>query len=135
MTDPSRKSGYRRKKRRTRDKTCHCCRKIAPFCWTCRCGFKDLFNAVGARHLHLRILGMGWNDASMFSLGPSTDRIINRTIEIGDVRWNCIKPSNSLLIRHCSLKPGQVIVFNHDKAPDETGYHLVAKRWLRPYQD
>jgi len=40
MSDVSRKSAYRRKRLRTRDQTCHCCREIAPFCWTCRCGFR-----------------------------------------------------------------------------------------------
>jgi len=40
MSDVSRKSGYGRKRARTRDKICHCCGKKAPFCWTCRCGFR-----------------------------------------------------------------------------------------------
>ncbi|MBW2176333.1 MAG: hypothetical protein JRH03_05155 [Deltaproteobacteria bacterium] len=40
MPDTSKKEGYRRKRHRTRDKTCHCCTIIAPFCWTCRCGFR-----------------------------------------------------------------------------------------------
>ncbi|MDA3895671.1 MAG: hypothetical protein PF482_05940 [Desulfobacteraceae bacterium] len=29
----------RKRRRRTKDRTCHCCGEIAPFSWTCRCGF------------------------------------------------------------------------------------------------
>jgi hypothetical protein len=39
MADSSPKSRYQRKHRRPREVKCHCCRKVVPFCWSCRCGF------------------------------------------------------------------------------------------------
>jgi hypothetical protein len=41
MNTPTKKTSESRRKRRrrTKDRTCHCCREVTPFSWTCRCGF------------------------------------------------------------------------------------------------
>lgn len=40
MPDSAFSSPYRTKHRRGRAVTCHCCQKVFPFCWSCRCGFR-----------------------------------------------------------------------------------------------
>lgn len=51
----------RNRRRRTRDRVCHCCGKTAPFCWTCRCGFAICQECMNESVWGLSCNGITWN--------------------------------------------------------------------------
>lgn len=46
----------RKRRHRTKDRNCHCCRHDALFCWICRCGF-----AICQACMYENIWGMSCN--------------------------------------------------------------------------
>ncbi|MDL2275743.1 hypothetical protein LJC22_06425 [Desulfosarcina sp. OttesenSCG-928-G10] len=49
---------YRR--RRKGPKTCHCCKKTVPFCWTCRCGFMMCQDCMYENFSRMSCNGITW---------------------------------------------------------------------------
>jgi len=51
----------RDRRRRTKDRICHCCGKTAPFAWTCRCGLAICQVCMDEMVSSLSCNGITWN--------------------------------------------------------------------------
>ncbi|MBR9985444.1 MAG: hypothetical protein KFF68_05995 [Desulfosarcina sp.] len=56
MNDTESLEARRSRRRQKGPKTCHCCSKTVPFCWSCRCGF-----LICQACMHENIWGMSCN--------------------------------------------------------------------------
>ncbi|RJP84790.1 MAG: hypothetical protein C4518_18270 [Desulfobacteraceae bacterium] len=51
----------RNRRRRGKDRICHCCGQAPPFCWTCRCGLAICQNCMAKNVSNLSCNGITWS--------------------------------------------------------------------------
>jgi hypothetical protein len=51
----------KKRRSRTRDRVCHCCRQVTPFSWTCRCGFAICQTCMDLNFKHFSCNGITWH--------------------------------------------------------------------------